>query len=172
MVGSGVGTGSGGATSDTALEAVLAKHIATQAQYAFGSRTVSGQGLLPFTVVPTPDVSWDDIGGLEDVKTMLKETIVLPQTHPEVCDFTAARPHNACWPAWLLTDDACTHAGVSSIRCAAADWRHAVRRARYAGVGCASRRSTRLTGVGRCPVLRGLAHCSRHRQDTAGQSRG
>ncbi len=35
------------------------------------------------TVVEVPDVTWDDIGGLEDVKKSLQEMILYPVEHPE-----------------------------------------------------------------------------------------
>ena len=35
------------------------------------------------TVVEIPDVTWDDIGGLDDVKKNLQEMILYPIEHPE-----------------------------------------------------------------------------------------
>lgn len=35
------------------------------------------------TVVEVPNVSWDDIGGLEDVKRELQETVQYPVEHPD-----------------------------------------------------------------------------------------
>ena len=35
------------------------------------------------TVVEVPNISWDDIGGLEDVKRELKELVQYPVEHPE-----------------------------------------------------------------------------------------
>jgi len=32
----------------------------------------------------SPNVKWDDIQGLEDVKKILKETIVLPTIRPDI----------------------------------------------------------------------------------------
>jgi len=35
------------------------------------------------TVVEVPDVKWEDIGGLEDVKKNLQEMILYPIEHPD-----------------------------------------------------------------------------------------
>ena len=35
------------------------------------------------TVVEVPNIKWDDIGGLEDTKRSLQETILYPIDHPE-----------------------------------------------------------------------------------------
>lgn len=35
------------------------------------------------TVVEVPNVSWDDVGGLENVKRELQETVQYPVEHPE-----------------------------------------------------------------------------------------
>jgi len=42
-----------------------------------------GPSALRETVVEIPNVTWDDIGGLEDVKRQLKETVQYPVEHPE-----------------------------------------------------------------------------------------
>lgn len=34
-------------------------------------------------MVEVPDVTWDDIGGLEDVKKNLQEMILYPIEHPD-----------------------------------------------------------------------------------------
>merc|ERR1711971_622843 len=43
----------------------------------------SNPSSLRETVVEVPNISWDDIGGLEDVKQELKETVQYPVEHPE-----------------------------------------------------------------------------------------
>lgn len=43
----------------------------------------SNPSALRETVVEIPNVSWDDIGGLEDVKRELRETVQYPVEHPE-----------------------------------------------------------------------------------------
>lgn len=43
----------------------------------------SNPSALRETVVEVPTVTWDDIGGLEDVKRELKETVQYPVEHPE-----------------------------------------------------------------------------------------
>ncbi|KTW27984.1 cell division control protein 48 [Pneumocystis carinii B80] len=44
---------------------------------------VSNPSALRETVIEVPNVRWEDIGGLEDVKAELKETIQYPVEHPE-----------------------------------------------------------------------------------------
>merc|ERR1712043_125161 len=44
---------------------------------------VSNPSSLRETVVEVPNVTWDDIGGLEDVKRDLKELVQYPVEHPE-----------------------------------------------------------------------------------------
>ncbi|MBI2955481.1 MAG: AAA family ATPase [Chloroflexi bacterium] len=43
-------------------------------------------------VVSIPDVSWDDVGGLEPVKRQLKELVEMPLLHPEVFAAINLRP--------------------------------------------------------------------------------
>jgi len=50
-------------------------------RFALGSTNPSA---LRETVVEVPNVKWDDIGGLEDVKRELKETVQYPIEHPEL----------------------------------------------------------------------------------------
>eukprot|EP01118_Nematostelium_gracile_P001143 TRINITY_DN1117_c0_g1_i1.p1 TRINITY_DN1117_c0_g1~~TRINITY_DN1117_c0_g1_i1.p1 ORF type:complete len:803 (-),score=290.31 TRINITY_DN1117_c0_g1_i1:36-2444(-) len=49
-------------------------------RFALGS---SNPSALRETVVEVPTVTWDDIGGLEEVKRELKETVQYPVEHPE-----------------------------------------------------------------------------------------
>merc|ERR1719263_1762572 len=49
-------------------------------KYALG---VSNPSSLRETVVEVPNISWDDIGGLEDVKRELQEVVQYPVEHPE-----------------------------------------------------------------------------------------
>ena len=44
------------------------------------------------TMVEIPDISWDDIGGLEDVKRDLKELVQYPVEHPEKFEKFGMRP--------------------------------------------------------------------------------
>merc|ERR1712203_979837 len=49
-------------------------------RFAMGKSTPSA---IRETVVETPNVSWDDIGGLENVKNELRELVQYPVEHPE-----------------------------------------------------------------------------------------
>lgn len=42
--------------------------------------------------IEVPDTSWDDIGGLEDIKQHLREAIEWPQVHEELFEYAGARP--------------------------------------------------------------------------------
>jgi transitional endoplasmic reticulum ATPase len=50
-------------------------------KYAMGQ---SNPASLRETVVEVPNVSWKDIGGLEDVKRELRELVQYPVEHPEM----------------------------------------------------------------------------------------
>ena len=52
----------------------------TLVQYAMGA---SNPSALRETVVEVPTVTWDDIGGLENVKKELQELVQYPVEHPE-----------------------------------------------------------------------------------------
>jgi transitional endoplasmic reticulum ATPase len=52
----------------------------------------SNPSALRETCVETPDVTWDDIGGLEKVKQELQETIQYPIEHPEKYKFFGMDP--------------------------------------------------------------------------------
>jgi transitional endoplasmic reticulum ATPase len=60
-------------------------------KYALGQSNPSS---LRETVVEVPNVSWNDIGGLEDVKRELKELVQYPVEHPELYEkFGMSAPH-------------------------------------------------------------------------------
>merc|ERR1711966_491004 len=52
----------------------------------------SNPSALRETCVETPDVTWDDIGGLEKVKQELQETIQYPIEHPDKYKFFGMDP--------------------------------------------------------------------------------
>ena len=54
-------------------------------------RDVSPSGLRE-VLVEVPEVHWDDIGGLEDVKQQLREAVEWPLKHPEVYEKMGIRP--------------------------------------------------------------------------------
>ena len=60
-----------------ALARVSQEHF----KYALGQANPSS---LRETVVEVPNVSWKDIGGLEDVKRELRELVQYPVEHPEM----------------------------------------------------------------------------------------
>jgi len=68
--------------SDSIPAEVLASMSVTQEDFDFASKMVNPSSLRE-TFVEVPNVSWDDIGGLEDVKRELKETVQYPVEHPD-----------------------------------------------------------------------------------------
>eukprot|EP00831_Metopus_contortus_P029853 TRINITY_DN2452_c0_g1_i7.p1 TRINITY_DN2452_c0_g1~~TRINITY_DN2452_c0_g1_i7.p1 ORF type:complete len:483 (-),score=136.05 TRINITY_DN2452_c0_g1_i7:177-1625(-) len=61
---------------------VLDKMAVTQEHFKYAQGTVNPSSLRE-TVVEVPNVSWADIGGLEDVKRQLQEMILFPIEHPD-----------------------------------------------------------------------------------------
>merc|ERR1711959_858769 len=61
---------------------ILDSMAVTQDQFK-SALGVSNPSALRETVVEVPNIKWDDIGGLEDTKRSLQETILYPIDHPE-----------------------------------------------------------------------------------------
>jgi len=61
---------------------VLGAMAVTQEHFEFAMKSVTPSSLRE-TIVEVPNVKWTDIGGLEDVKRELKETVQYPVEHPE-----------------------------------------------------------------------------------------
>lgn len=68
--------------SDTIPAEVLNAMAVTQAHFTHAMKAISPSTLRE-TVVEVPNVTWDDVGGLEDVKAELRELVQYPVTHPE-----------------------------------------------------------------------------------------
>ena len=68
--------------SDTIDAAVLESMAVTQEHFKHALGTVNPSSLRE-TVVEVPNVKWEDIGGLEDVKKNLQEMILYPIEHPD-----------------------------------------------------------------------------------------
>jgi transitional endoplasmic reticulum ATPase len=68
---------------ETIDAAVLDSLAVTQDHFRFALGSTNPSALRE-TVVEVPNVKWDDIGGLEDVKRELKETVQFPIEHPEL----------------------------------------------------------------------------------------
>jgi len=62
---------------------ILAAMSVTQEHFT-ASLKITNPSVLRSTVVQVPNISWDDIGGLEDVKKQLIEMVQWPFEHPEV----------------------------------------------------------------------------------------
>lgn len=63
----------------------------------------SNPSALRETVVEVPQVTWEDIGGLEDVKRELQELVQYPVEHPDkFLKFGMTPPRSAIlWTSWL-----------------------------------------------------------------------
>lgn len=68
---------------ETIDPAVLDSLAVTMDHFRFALGTTNPSALRE-TVVEVPNVKWDDVGGLENVKRELKETIQYPIEHPEL----------------------------------------------------------------------------------------
>eukprot|EP00179_Madagascaria_erythrocladioides_P005413 CAMPEP_0198317306 /NCGR_PEP_ID=MMETSP1450-20131203/6815_1 /TAXON_ID=753684 ORGANISM="Madagascaria erythrocladiodes, Strain CCMP3234" /NCGR_SAMPLE_ID=MMETSP1450 /ASSEMBLY_ACC=CAM_ASM_001115 /LENGTH=812 /DNA_ID=CAMNT_0044020495 /DNA_START=79 /DNA_END=2517 /DNA_ORIENTATION=+ len=71
--------------------AVLDSLAVTQEHFTFALGT-SNPSALRETSVEVPNVSWDDIGGLEKVKLELQETVQYPVEHPEMFEKFGMQP--------------------------------------------------------------------------------
>jgi len=70
---------------------VLASMAVTQEHFKFALGAANPASLRE-TVVEVPNVSWKDIGGLEDVKRELKELVQFPVEHPELFEKYGMEP--------------------------------------------------------------------------------
>merc|ERR1719261_1528276 len=70
---------------------ILDSMAVTMENFRFALQS-SNPSALRETCVETPDVTWDDIGGLEKVKQELQETIQYPIEHPEKYKFFGMDP--------------------------------------------------------------------------------
>jgi transitional endoplasmic reticulum ATPase len=61
------------------------------ADFAIALREVEPSALRE-VLVEVPDVSWDDIGGLEDAKRQLREAVEWPAQHPDLYEAAGLRP--------------------------------------------------------------------------------
>merc|ERR1712099_140639 len=68
---------------DEQIDAEILDSMAVTQDHFRHALGVSNPSSLRETVVEVPNVSWDDIGGLEDVKRDLKELVQYPVEHPE-----------------------------------------------------------------------------------------
>ncbi len=70
---------------------ILEKLMITQKDFLEALKVVRPSAMRE-VLVETPDVSWDDIGGLEDVKDKLREAVEWPLKRPEVFKRMGIRP--------------------------------------------------------------------------------
>ncbi|KAL8123429.1 cell division cycle protein 48 homolog [Apium graveolens] len=68
---------------DETIDAEILNSMAVSSEHFQTALGTSNPSALRETVVEVPDVSWDDIGGLENVKRELQETVQYPVEHPE-----------------------------------------------------------------------------------------
>ncbi|MBT3835625.1 CDC48 family AAA ATPase [Candidatus Woesearchaeota archaeon] len=76
---------------DTIPNEILDKLMVTQKDFISALKDVRPSAMRE-VLVETPDVSWTDIGGLEDVKDKLKEAVEWPLKKPEVFKRMGIRP--------------------------------------------------------------------------------
>lgn len=68
---------------DETISAEVLESMAVTMDHFRTALGISNPSALRETVVEVPTVTWEDIGGLEDVKRELKETVQYPVEHPE-----------------------------------------------------------------------------------------
>ncbi|VAI08920.1 unnamed protein product [Triticum turgidum subsp. durum] len=68
---------------DETIDAEILNSMAVTNDHFKTALTTSNPSALRETVVEVPNVSWEDIGGLENVKRELQETVQYPVEHPE-----------------------------------------------------------------------------------------
>ncbi|KAL3512787.1 hypothetical protein ACH5RR_025504 [Cinchona calisaya] len=68
---------------DEAIDAEILNSMAVTNDHFQTALGASNPSALRETVVEVPNVSWDDIGGLDNVKRELQETVQYPVEHPE-----------------------------------------------------------------------------------------
>ncbi len=70
---------------------ILEKVLITQKDFIESLKVVRPSAMRE-VLVETPDVKWENIGGLEDIKTKLKETVEWPLKQPEVFKRMGVKP--------------------------------------------------------------------------------
>ncbi|KAL0385098.1 UNVERIFIED_CONTAM: Cell division cycle protein 48 [Sesamum radiatum] len=68
---------------DETIDAEVLNSMAVTNEHFLTALGASNPSALRETVVEVPNVSWDDIGGLDNVKRELQETVQYPVEHPE-----------------------------------------------------------------------------------------
>ncbi|KAM4096468.1 hypothetical protein ACJW30_08G107100 [Castanea mollissima] len=68
---------------DESIDVVILDSMAVTNEHFQNAFGTSNPSALRETVVELPNVSWEDIGGLENVKRELQETVQYPVEHPE-----------------------------------------------------------------------------------------
>jgi len=68
---------------DESIDAAVLESMAVTMEHFRTALNISNPSALRETVVEVPNVTWEDIGGLEGVKRELRETVQYPVEHPE-----------------------------------------------------------------------------------------
>ncbi|KAI8524110.1 hypothetical protein RHMOL_Rhmol13G0124200 [Rhododendron molle] len=68
---------------DDSIDAEILNSMAVSNEHFHTALGTSNPSALRETVVEVPNVSWEDVGGLENVKRELQETVQYPVEHPE-----------------------------------------------------------------------------------------
>jgi len=69
---------------DTQIDAEILASMAVRQEHFTAALKMVNPSVLRSTVVQVPNIKWEDIGGLEDVKKQLVEMVQWPFEHPEV----------------------------------------------------------------------------------------
>ncbi|KAJ7968823.1 cell division cycle 48 [Quillaja saponaria] len=77
---------------DDTIDAEILNSMAVNNEHFNSALKTSTASSLRKTVVEVPNVSWEDIGGLENVKRELQETVQYPVEHPEKFEMYGMSP--------------------------------------------------------------------------------
>jgi len=72
-------------------ENILSYLLVTNEDFLAAFRNIVPSGLREI-FIEVPDVGWNDVGGLSDVKQVLKESVELPLKHPELYEKYGVKP--------------------------------------------------------------------------------
>jgi len=78
-------------TLETIPHEILERLVVTQEDFSQALRRIRPSALREL-LIEVPRVTWDDVGGLAEVKRALRETVELPLTHPEAFKRLGIKP--------------------------------------------------------------------------------
>ena len=81
---------------DDVIDAAVLDQLAVTQDHFLSALGKTTPASLRETMVEVPNVTWDDIGGLSEVKSMLRQMVQYPVEHPELFEKFGMRPSRGC----------------------------------------------------------------------------